>query len=154
MNKGEQLNKMLVLATKHFDGIFDKGGQPYILHCLAVMHKLRTTDEELQCIALGHDLLEDLNKHGGRITSEDLYLHGFSRRVVKGIECMTKLGGAETYEEYKLKVKSNGDSIRVKKRDLMHNSDLRRMKGATEKDITRVAKYMQFYEELSAIIPD
>ena len=38
-------------------------------------------------------------------------------------------------------------SMRVKKEDLRTNSDLRRLKSRTitEKDIARVAKYMQFY---------
>ena len=152
MKKGELLNKMLVETVNHFDGIFDKGGQPYILHCLAVMHKLRSTDEELMCIALGHDILEDADKHGKFINVEYLSHRGFTERIIKGIECMTKVP-SESYDDYKLKVKSNKDSICVKKKDLLHNSDFRRLKGVTEKDITRVAKYMQFYNELNIIIP-
>ena len=44
MKKGELLGKMLVLATNAHAGQFDRGGQPYILHPLKVMHYLKTDD--------------------------------------------------------------------------------------------------------------
>ena len=139
------LNKILVIATTAHSGQFDKGGKPYILHPLTVMHKLRTDDEELMCIALGHDLFEDTS-----VTPQDLWNEGFSERVIDGILALTKRSG-ETYEQYKEKVKANPDAVRVKMEDLRHNSDLRRLKGVTPKDVERVAKYMQFYKELSEL---
>lgn len=141
----QMLNQMLVLVANKFDGKFDKGGNPYILHCLAVMHKLRTEDEELQCIALGHDLVEDTD-----VTYAQLLDLGFSTRVVSGIRAMTKHTG-QSYEEYKLAVKSNPDAVKVKMQDLLHNSDLRRLKGVQEKDVQRAIKYMNFYQELKEI---
>jgi (p)ppGpp synthase/HD superfamily hydrolase len=48
---------MLVLATNAHAGQTDKAGKPYILHCLKVMHYLKSEDEELMCIALGHDII-------------------------------------------------------------------------------------------------
>lgn len=59
LKKGEMLSKMLVIATNAHAGQFDKGGKPYILHCLAVMNLLDSSDEELLCIAVGHDVIED-----------------------------------------------------------------------------------------------
>jgi hypothetical protein len=38
--------------------------------------------------------------------------------------------------------------------DLRHNTDIRRLKGVTEKDIARLAKYNQFYLELLAQLPN
>ena len=140
--KGELLSKMLVIAVNAHAGQFDKGGRPYILHTLSVMHKLRTDDEELQCIAVAHDLVEDCG-----ITYQFLREQGFPERIIEGIRCLTKIPG-ETYEEYKVKVKSNPDSRRVKKCDLQHNTDIRRLKGVTDKDIARMTRYMQFYTEL------
>jgi (p)ppGpp synthase/HD superfamily hydrolase len=59
MKRGEMLGKMLLIATNAHAGQFDRGGAPYILHPLKVMHYLKSEDEELQCIALGHDVVEN-----------------------------------------------------------------------------------------------
>lgn len=142
--KGEMLNKMLVLATNAHAGQFDKGGMPYILHPLKVMHYLRSEDEELQCIALGHDIVEDTN-----VTYKQLAEEGFTERIINGIRALTKVPG-ETYEEYKERVFASEDAMRVKMADLRHNTDIRRLKGVTEKDIARAAKYQMFYLEIQA----
>lgn len=146
--KGEMLGKMISLAVERHAGQFDKGGRPYILHCLTVMHRLRTDDEELQCIAVGHDLIEDTDT-----TLDELSNLGFSLRVRQGIQCLTKskaleLRDLDADEIYRRKVISNPDAIKVKMQDLRHNSDIRRLKGVRPKDIERVAKYHQFYLEL------
>lgn len=135
------LNKMIVLATTEFDGIYDQGGVPYILHCLKVMHYLKSEDDELQQIAVGHDLIEDRYK---TVTYQRLREMGFSERVIDGIRCLTKVPG-ETKEEYLAKVLSNPDAIRVKLADLRHNSDIRRLKGVTAKDLARIEKYHKMY---------
>jgi len=146
MQKGKMLSAMIILAVQGHDGQFDKGGNPYILHTMKVMHQLRTGDEELQCIAVGHDLIEDT-----KTTYQDLRDAGMSERVIEGIKALTKVPG-ETYEEYKNKVKANSDAILVKMQDLRHNSDIRRLKGVTEKDVARITKYHQFYLELQEFI--
>ncbi len=146
MKKGEQLNKMLVLTTTKFSGKFDKGGNPYILHCLKVMYYMKTDDEELQCIALGHDLVEDCD-----VTYQDLRNEGFSERVIEGIRGMTKVPG-ETVEDYMTRIKANIDCVKVKLQDLRHNTDIRRLKGVTQKDILRVEKYHKMYVELKAYL--
>lgn len=140
---GEMLCKMIQLATQRHAGQFDKGGRPYILHPLTVMHRLRTDDEELQCIAVGHDLVEDTVT-----TSNELRELGFSERVVRGIRDLTKFD-SQSSEDYRAVVKANPDAIRVKMEDLRHNSDIRRLKGLTEKDIARIQRYHEFYTELS-----
>lgn len=151
LKKGEQLSKAILISTLGHTGQFDKGGKPYILHPLTVMHKLKTDDEELQSAAVMHDVIEDCS--GKRITIGDrtviisfsmLKDEGFSDRVIECVRCLTKMPG-QTYEEYQASVLSNVDAMLVKKEDLRTNSDLRRLKGVTEKDIARAAKYMQFY---------
>jgi hypothetical protein len=62
---------------------------------------------------------------------------------------MTKRPG-QSYDEYKLQVMANKDAMLVKMRDLQHNSDIRRLKGVSEKDIARMVKYQQFYLEIEA----
>lgn len=144
MKKGEMLAKMLVIATNAHAGQFDKGGLPYILHPLKVMHYLHTDDEELQCIALGHDVIEDTS-----VTYKDLRDDGITERVIVAIRALTKLPG-QTLDEYKEGVFANPDAMKVKQSDLRHNTDIRRLKGVTEKDIARMAKYHQFYMEILA----
>jgi guanosine-3',5'-bis(diphosphate) 3'-pyrophosphohydrolase len=145
MKRGEMLNKMLVLATNRHAGQFDKGGNPYILHPLKVMYYLKSNDEELQCIALAHDLVEDTDT-----SYEELRELGFSERIIQGITALTKQRG-ETYDQYKDRVKSNPDAVKVKMADLRHNTDIRRLKGVTEKDFARIEKYQKFYLELQLL---
>lgn len=138
----ERLGTMIALAATYHEGQFDKAGQPYILHCLKVLHYLDSEDEELQCIAVGHDLLEDT-----QCDTCALYEEGMTDRIVKAIDALTKIPG-QTYEDYKQAVFANEDAMRVKLADLKHNSDIRRMKDATQKDFDRVARYMAFYKEI------
>ena len=148
MKKGEMLGKMIVIATNAHAGQFDKGGAPYILHPLRVMSFLKTDDEELQCMAVGHDVIEDT-----KVTYKDLREAGISDRVITGIAALTKVPG-ETLEEYKERVFANPDAMRVKLCDLRHNTDIRRLKGVTQKDIERMAKYHTFYLEIQARLAD
>ena len=142
MKKGELLGKVLVLATNAHAGQFDRGGNPYILHPLKVMHYLKTDDEELQCMALLHDVIEDTNT-----TWKDLEDIGCTSRVISAVRVLTKMPG-QSYDEYKLEVFANLDAMKVKMADLRHNTDIRRLKGISEKDIARMAKYNQFYLEI------
>lgn len=144
MKKGEMLGTMLRIATNAHAGQFDRGGAPYILHPLKVMHYLKSDDEELMCMALGHDVIEDT-----ATTYRDLRDAGISERVIDGIRALTKVPGL-TYEEYKEGVFASEDAMRVKLADLRHNTDIRRLKGVTEKDIARMAKYHLFYMEIKA----
>lgn len=144
MKKGEMLDKMILLATHAHHGQLDKGGRPYILHPLRVMSFLKTDDEELQCIALGHDVVEDTN-----ITYQDLRDAGMSERVVDGIKALTKVPGY-SYGDYKEQVFASKDAMMVKLCDLRHNTDIRRLKGVTTKDLDRIEKYHRFYVEIQA----
>ena len=144
MKRGELLGKVLVLATNAHAGQFDRGGKPYILHPLKVMHYLKTDDEELQCIALLHDVVEDTDT-----SWKDLEALGCTERVLNAVRALTKLPG-QTYDEYKEVVFANEDAMRVKLCDLRHNTDIRRLKGVTQKDIDRIAKYNRFFIEIQA----
>ena len=153
MTHQDMLAHMLLVATTRHHGQFDKGGQPYILHTLKVMYWLKSDDPELQCIAVGHDLIEDTFIGRGQTLHDGIVFlqnEGFSPRVIAGIVAMTKLPG-QSYEAYKAQVKGNADAVRVKKSDLRHNSDIRRLKGVTQKDLDRVMRYLTFYEELKAV---
>lgn len=147
-NTGKLLNAALLLAANAHAGQYDKSGRPYILHPLKVMHYLKTDDEILQCIALLHDVPEDCKE-----TYDDIY-NALSpidelaaMEVVEGVRSVTKEPG-ETYAEYKNKVFGNYRGMRVKREDLRHNSDIRRLKGITQRDISRTVRYYQFFLEI------
>lgn len=135
----KMLSDALVLAvTKHKDQ-FDKGGMPYALHTLKVMHYLKSEDMELMCIAVLHDVVEDTD-----VTFRDLTEKGFTPRVIDAVKLLTKMPG-QTHIEYVEGIKSNRDAIAVKLADLRHNSDIRRLKGITDKDVARMKKYNEMY---------
>lgn len=136
------LDRAIAFAATMHEGQFDKGGKPYILHPLAVMHMLQTDDVELQCIAVLHDVIEDTVA-----TPMDLYHILMSERVIQGVMALTRFDD-QTYEQYKELVFSSKDAMLVKLCDLRHNSDLTRLKGVSEKNLTRVAKYAKFYHEI------
>lgn len=104
---------------------------------------MKGNDEELQCIAVLHDVLEDSS-----VTAEDLLAAGMTQRIVSGVQCLTTLKG-ESYDNYKLRVFASVDAMCVKLADLRHNSDIRRLKGVTQKDVDRIAKYHTFFLEIS-----
>lgn len=142
MKRGEMLDKALHLAVNAHHGQFDKGGKPYILHPLRVMSFLKSDDEELQCMALLHDVIEDTDT-----TYLELMEAGMSTRVIEGIMALTKERGF-SYDQYKQKIFKNRDAMQVKMADLRHNTDVRRLKGVSQKDLERMAKYHAFYLEL------
>jgi (p)ppGpp synthase/HD superfamily hydrolase len=148
MKKGEMLGKMIALAVERHAGQFDQSGRPYILHPLRVMDILDSDDEELQVIAVGHDIIEDTNT-----TYQELKDLGFTVRVVEAIRALTKVPG-QTYEEYQTGVFANRDAMLVKAADLTHNSDLKRLKGIRDKDIERTVRYMKFYHEIQVRLKD
>lgn len=121
----------------------DKGGNPYILHPLKVMHYLKTDDFQLMAIAALHDVVEDTD-----VTAADLVILGFSNRVKDAVVLLTKTPN-QTPEEYFHGIASNYDAVRVKLADLRHNSDVRRLKGLTDKDLLRVRKYHDMYLRLT-----
>lgn len=138
----------VIMSGAHFIQT-DKAGRPYYNHPKEVAEIAKQRfgdDEELYCIALGHDLLEDTC-----ITVNYLKFYGFSARVTDGILALTKRSG-EPYEAYKKRVMANKDAVRVKIADLIHNMDLTRLPTVTEADLERTKKYAQFLEQLEAIV--
>jgi len=143
MTKQSTLSQAIKIATDGHYGQFDRGGKPYILHPMAVMHILGSDDEELNAIAIMHDLVEDCPEW----TIERLLLLGFSDRIIEAVDILSKFEG-QTYEEYKNEVFSNEDAMRVKLADLTHNSDINRLKGVRQKDLDRMKRYHEFYLEI------
>jgi len=129
------LDKAIALTAKAFENKFDKGGQPYILHCLFVMNQMPANDTELMTIAVLHDIVEDTD-----YSLDNLRAMGYSERVVDGIKSLTHIDGV-SYMNYIKIIALNSDARLVKMADLQHNSDIMRMKGLRKKDFERLEKY-------------
>ena len=140
------LSAAIALAANRHDGQYDKQGLPYIMHVLKVMYLLKSEDEELNCIAVLHDILEDT-----KTTVQELFSLGISKRVVDAVVILTKVKGEE-YRVYLDRVANNQDCVRVKMVDIRHNMDLRRLKGVTEKDLKRMEKYIHAYNFLKGVL--
>lgn len=141
----KMLGTAISIASEAFVAMKDKGGEPYILHCLQVMNDVSHKEDKYKIVAVLHDLLEDTFW-----TSERLSEEGFSEEVVTAIECMTKIKG-EPYSHYIIRVSSNKIATRIKLADLKHNSDITRLKGVSKKDLIRMEKYHKSYLYLNDI---
>ena len=141
MKKYEALSTAISIATMAHEGMYDRGGKPYILHPLHLMTSL-LFDTELAIIAVLHDVVEDSD-----VLLEDLVHAGFSPRVTRALGLLTHTIGVP-YEEYIEGICGSYDAIRVKRKDLEHNSDITRLKGITDKDLARTKKYHKAFTRL------
>jgi GTP diphosphokinase / guanosine-3',5'-bis(diphosphate) 3'-diphosphatase len=141
----KMLSKAILLASEEFVDTYDKGGHPYILHCLSVMYQMPEHDSELRQIAVLHDIVEDTP-----YTIEQLSDIGFSERVTIAIDLLTHRRG-EPYMNYIKNMAKNRDAVAVKMADLRHNSNITRLVDITDTDIKRLAKYAKAYKFLEEV---
>ena len=142
LSKQAQLDVAINIASNARKGQFDKGGKPYILRPLHLMNAL-LFDTQLATIAVLHDVAEDSS-----VTLEDMAEAGMSLRVMLALDYLTHKPGV-SYEDYIERVASNYDAIRIKRKDLEHNSDITRLKGISEKDLARMEKYHKAFLRLT-----
>ena len=140
--KHASLDKAISLTAEAFEGKFDKGGKPYILHCLHVMNAVSHLGYKAMMIGVMHDLVEDTD-----YTVSDLRRIGFHRDVVRGVAYMTHITG-EDYNSYIEAIGSFQRVIPIKMADLRHNADITRLKDVREKDFARLTKYAKAYKYL------
>jgi (p)ppGpp synthase/HD superfamily hydrolase len=139
------LDRAIALASEKFIGIYDKSGEPYILHCLQVMTNVKKyNDIELSIAAVLHDIVEDTD-----ITFDNLEELGYSPRVIKIIKHVTREDDI-SYDDEIARICNDQDSIKVKMADLEHNSSILRLKGIRQKDLERIQKYHRAYFILQA----
>lgn len=134
------LEKALSIATKAHEGQTDKAGAPYIFHPIRVANRCSNNDERI--VALLHDTIEDTD-----ITPEYLLSEGFPRSIVDAIISVTR-NAEESYEDFVKRSRLNPIGRQVKLHDLEDNMDITRLNELTEKDITRLNKYLKAYKYL------
>ncbi len=129
------LEDAISFAAKAHRGRKDKAGATYILHPLRVMLHMKTKDERI--VAVLHDVVEDT-----KYTLEDLQRVGYSQKVLRSLDHLTKRDGEE-YEKFIKRVKRD-----LKIADLKDNLDLSRIKDPNRRDFTRIEKYRRALSSL------
>lgn len=145
-----KLAKALSMAAQAFENTLDKGGQPYFLHCLRVMHGCGSEDEDVLCAAVLHDYVEDApnNEEAERRLVECTSL---SRRVLTLVAVLTHDSGMASYDDYIKLISHDRDATKIKLADLVDNSNITRLKGLRKKDLDRIEKYHRAYTYLSGV---
>ena len=136
------LGKAIEIAVTAHAGQLDKGGQPYILHPLWVMNKVRHLGEDTMIVAVLHDVVEDTPW-----TLELLREEGFNGTIITALQYLTK-DPEVPYDSYINSISTHTIATAVKLRDLEHNSKITRLKGLRKKDFERLAKYHRAYTYL------
>ena len=135
------LEQAISIASLAHEGQLDKAGEPYILHPLRVMMKLK--DNDLRIIAVLHDVIEDCG-----LTLDDLLSgYGVPFELARIVDILSRKDN-ESYDEYIERISKNYKALKVKLADLEDNMDLSRIKNLTQKDYDRVAKYAKAREKL------
>lgn len=135
-------NLAIIIAYNAHHNQFDKNNIPYIFHPYHIAEQMDTEDAII--VALLHDVLEDTN-----ITLNYLTEQGFSKNITDALNLLTH-NKNEDYYEYIRRIKTNPLATKVKIADLIHNSDMTRLKGTRDKDILRLEKYKQSLQLLKS----
>ena len=134
-------NAIKIASDAHLNQT-DRGGHPYILHPLWVMHKVRHLGEDYMIVAVLHDVVEDTE-----VTLDYLFNVNFNNNILYALDLLTHKVDIP-YTDYIENLAHNDLAREVKLRDLEHNSKITRLKGLREKDFQRLQKYQIAYEYL------
>ncbi|MFH1136041.1 MAG: GTP pyrophosphokinase [Pseudomonadota bacterium] len=104
------LEDAIVLATLAHHGRKDEAGQPYILHPLRVMFRLKTPLERMAGVL--HDALENSS-----LSPRDLRKWGYPAEVLAALRVLTP-SPRQGFKEYIIAIKKDPLARRVKLADL------------------------------------
>ena len=145
----------IALASEAHVDQLDKGGHPYILHPLAVMHKVRTFGLSIvdQASSVCHDVKEDCPAYDQRL--KDIAVKYGEIRFYWLIHNLSRFEG-ETYDEFIDRIIASEDEglIIIKMCDIEHNSCITRLKGVGDKDFNRMKKYHRSFLKLQKALED
>lgn len=136
----------LRIALDAHAGQEDKAGRPYILHPLTLMLQMDTEEEMI--VAVLHDVVED-----SAVTFDDLAAAGFSTDVLAALALLTHSTSDVAYDDYIAALLANDTPAhrlarKVKRADLAHNMDVRRLPEVTLADLGRLSKYRRAWAAL------
>lgn len=141
-------NAIALAALVHENQAPDKSGNAYILHPLTIMMRLaqKTKDQLTLMLAVLHDAVEDDKQ--GIINLDTMVANGWPQELVDDLRLMSKSKGEDYEMSYIPRLASSYRCILVKMEDLTHNSEIGRLKGTSEDDFKRMAKYHRSYKYL------
>ncbi len=137
MDDKELYERALEYATKKHTGQFRKGGEPYIVHPVAVSLDLKNKGLPIdyQIAGLFHDLLEDTD------ATEEEILSLSNEKVLKAVKLLTKKKGY-VMSEYIDGIKSDDIAFKVKTADRLDN-----VRSLSKADGAFIKKYVLETEE-------
>lgn len=144
----DKITQSIKLACEVHDGQTDKGGQPYIFHCLHVMREVerqtrnysKLNRELAICAAVLHDILEDCKDNEYLFVEEKIGSIGGV--ILVGIIRNLSRKNSNSYEHYIEKLVRYEIESLIKISDLKHNMQLKRLKKyITQKDLENFNKY-------------
>ncbi len=133
------LEDAIILATTLHKGQVDKQGEPYILHALRVMLRLR--GEKARIVGVCHDTEEDCGA-----TAELFRRLGYDEEVIEALDYLTKRPEEEgDYEAFIRRIKSGPAlAVEVKLADLDDNTDLSRIPNPSVQYLEKCHKAKAF----------
>ncbi len=136
-----QFERAVSLARDRHAGQRDKAGRPYIEHPLAVAGFLSGEGDKI--VAVLHDILEDTD------CPPQLIAALFGSEVLDDVLALTHRAG-EPRADYLSRILSRGGrALRVKRADIRHNSDERRLRLLDDPVRLRMlAKYQESADAL------
>lgn len=137
------LEKAIGIAAAAHEGAYDKSGQPYIMHPLRMMMRMKST--EAMITAVLHDVVED-----SEWTFDGLRECGFSETILAALDGVTSRD-EEPYEDFIERAAGNAISREVKIADLEDNMNMLRLNEVGQKQLDRLAKYHRSWLKLSRI---
>ncbi len=139
------LQKAVEIAVRAHRDQKRRNGDPYVLHPLRMMCRMRTDTERI--LAVLHDVVEDTD-----YTFEQLKAEGFPEEVIQALDCLTKQDG-EPYDAFVERTSRNRLATTVKLADLEDNMDVLQSGKLTPADLERFEKYRRAWKFLTSREP-
>lgn len=137
------VERAVAIAAQAHAGQTDKADQPYLLHALRVMSKMKTNEARMTAVL--HDVVEDSDW-----TLEQLREEGFPEVVIAAVDSLTKREN-ENYDDFIERAGRDPLGLHVKLADLRDNAKLDRIPRPTAEDRERTAKYERALRRLARL---
>ncbi len=141
--------KALALVATAFANRVDAQGEPYFLHCIWVALRVQKKN---RVRALLHDYVEDIFPDNHEAGFKFLRDEGFSEEDIVVLRLLTHNKNDDYLTVYIRNIATNADATEIKLKDLEHNSNISRIKGAlSKKHFDKMQIYHTSHQYLSKI---